>query len=309
MRVRHIVLIGGALAVVAGLFANSPHWADALAIVQALTLPLIAIAAAFYVGWKALVDYPEADAQRLFREAGRGNVGAALALLAKVALFGICVWAFMASARADEIPAKARLHLSDLAFEIDNHWRKIPNRAYLPGLIEHESCLSLTHSRCWSPTSRLKTQREEGAGFGQLTRAYRADGTLRFDALAEMRDRHPDLRELDWSNIYNRPDLQLRTIVLQTRDLFLALLSVPDPMERLAMTDAAYNGGLGGLQRERRACTMAPGCDPGVWWDHVEVHCLKSRAPLYGNRSACDINRHHVRDVFERRMPKYEGLV
>jgi hypothetical protein len=38
----------------------------------------------------------------------------------------------------------------------------------------------------------------------------------------------------------------------------------------------------------------------------VERHCLKSRQPLYGNRSACDINREHVKNVFQVRLAKYE---
>lgn len=308
IRTRHKVLIGGALVVSLGLFANSPSWADAVAIMQALTLPLIAVAMAFYVGWKGLVDYPEADAQELFGRAKDGNVAAALALLAKVALFGLCLFAFMTPARA-EIPKRAHQYLGDVGSAIDAHWRKIPAREYIPGLIEHESCITLTHSRCWSPTSRLKSQREEGAGLGQVTRAYRKDGSLRFDALAELRDRHPALRELDWSNIYGRPDLQIRAVVLKSRDNYLQIPSVPDAMERLAMADAAYNGGFGGLQAERRACHMHPGCDPARWWGHVEDRCLKSKSPLYGTRSACDINRRHVADVLRHRMPKYEGTV
>ena len=180
---------------------------------------------------------------------------------------------------------------------------------YLAGLIEHESCISLTHSRCWSPTSRLKSQREEGAGLGQLTRAWHPDGQLRFDALAELRGRHPALAELDWASIYQRPDLQLRGLVLMTRDLYTRLDMIDDPLERLRMADASYNGGLGGLQRERRACGLQPGCDPQRWVGHVERVCLKSRQPLYAGRSACDINRHHVHDVIDNRAPKYAALI
>jgi hypothetical protein len=179
----------------------------------------------------------------------------------------------------------------------------------VPALIEHESCISLTHSRCWQPTSRLKSAREEGAGLGQLTRAWRTDGTLRFDALAEMRQRHPALRELDWATIYQRPDLQIRALVLMSRGNWDALRGVPDYWERLAMADAAYNGGLGGVQNERRACHVRAGCDADRWFGHVEATCLKSRQPLYGGRNACDINRHHVADVLRTRMPRYRHLL
>ena len=179
----------------------------------------------------------------------------------------------------------------------------------VPALIEHESCISLTHSRCWTPTAQLKTAREEGAGLGQLTRAWRPDGTLRFDALAGLKQQHPALAGLSWQNIYSSPGLQMRAVVLQSRGNFQALRAVPDPMERLAFTDAAYNGGLGGLQQERRACTLRAGCDAQRWWSHVERVCLKSRAALYAGRSACDINRHHVHDVLRVRAPRYRGLL
>jgi len=76
--------------------------------------------------------------------------------------------------------------------------------------------------------------------------------------------------------------------------------------EALAFSDAAYNGGIGGLNNERRACKLATWCDHTKWFDNVEKLCLKSKTVLYGNRSACDINRHHVRDVLITRLPKYE---
>jgi len=184
-----------------------------------------------------------------------------------------------------------------------------PPKGYALGsLIEHESCISLTHSRCWNPKSRLKSAREEGAGLGQITRAYRPDGSVRFDALAEIRSKHKnELYELSWSNVYERPDLQIRAVVLKSKDNYVYYMKkASSPFEALAFGDAAYNGGIGGLDKERRACQLAEGCDPSKWFGHVERYCLKSKAALYGNRSACDINRHHVKDVLLIRAPKYQ---
>lgn len=182
-----------------------------------------------------------------------------------------------------------------------------PKGPYLASLIEHESCISLKHSRCWNPTSRLKSAREEGAGLGQITRAYRPDGTIRFDALAEIRAKHPsELRDISWSNVYTRPDLQIRAVVLKMRDNYKYYIKYSsDKTEAYAFADAAYNGGIGGLDSERRACKLADWCDHTKWFDHVEKLCLKSKVALYGNRSACDINRHHVKDVLLVRANKY----
>lgn len=205
-----------------------------------------------------------------------------------------------------KIPAAAHSHLPQLRAEQTAHWPDHPSPATLAALIEHESCISLSHERCWSPTSRLRSQREEGAGLGQLTRAWRPDGSLRFDALADMRERHPELRALAWSTIYQRPDLQLRALVLMSRDNYRHMARlVDDPQAVLAFADAAYNGGMAGVQSDRRACQIKAGCNPDKWFDHVEHTCTKSRAALYGQRSACDINRHHVADVLLVRTDKY----
>lgn len=226
------------------------------------------------------------------------------------------IFALLASVAAAQpvatyIPPRALEHLPTVREQVRELMPEFPQPHYFAALIEHESCISLTHSRCWSPTSRLRTSREEGAGLGQLTRAFRADGSVRFDALADARRLDPrGLNELRWDTVYQRPDLQVRVIVLMTRSTYNRLTPlVPQHGPRLAMADAAYNGGLGGLMNERRACAARPGCDAGQWFGHVEHTCLKSKAPLYGTRSACDINRHHVHDVLITRMPKYRGRV
>ena len=203
------------------------------------------------------------------------------------------------------IPANAYPLLPELKKEISIYWNTHPRPAYFGALIEHESCISLTHSRCWKPTSRLKTQREEGAGLGQITRAYNPDGSIRFDALTEMRNKHKDLRELSWSNIYTRADLQLRAIVLKSKDDYKALIGVSDPIERLYFTDVAYNQGIGRTLKQRKTCGLKQNCNPQLWFSHVEKQCVPTKV-IYANRTACDISRHHVKDVFTVRLTKYK---
>ena len=182
-----------------------------------------------------------------------------------------------------------------------------PKAAYLASLIEHESCISLKHSKCWNSQSRLRSDREEGAGLGQITRAFKADGSIRFDALSELKYKYPkELSELSWQVVYTRPDLQIRALTLMMRDNYQTFDKyVLDKREAYAFADAAYNGGLGGVNHERRACKLTSWCDPNRWFDNVEKLCLKSKVALYGNRSACDINRHHVEDVINTRSDKY----
>jgi hypothetical protein len=182
-----------------------------------------------------------------------------------------------------------------------------PKAQYLGSLIELESCIHLKHSRCWNPKSRLKSAREEGAGLGQITKAFKPDGTIRFDALSELKHKYPkELSELSWQVVYDRPDLQIRALTLMMRDNYQYFNKhVKNPYDAYAFADAAYNGGVGGVNHERRACKLASWCNPDLWFNNVEKLCLKSKVALYGNRSACDINREHVQDVINTRSAKY----
>ncbi|MDO8771912.1 MAG: hypothetical protein Q7K57_25005 [Burkholderiaceae bacterium] len=307
MRFRNLFIIFSLLAVGSGLFLTDPDKGINTGIwLLSVATGVVAVAAA-HLSRKGLFDY--LDMEVLAKKASEEPTGAGLVFIGVcIVIFGL-LGVFGGKAHAEDvrttIPDRAMRYLPTLKAEQLRFWPSHPAPEQLGALIEHESCLSLTHSRCWSPTSRLKTAREEGAGFGQITRAYRKDGGLRFDALAEMRDTHPALAGWSWDNVYKRPDYQLRAVVLKSQDNFRALRMVADPQERLRFADAGYNGGMGGVQNERRACGLSAGCDPQRWFNHVELHCLKSRSALYGQRSACDINRFHVRDVVLTRSAKY----
>ena len=204
------------------------------------------------------------------------------------------------------IPKNAFEHLPTVKKEQERLMPGFKYPEYFGGLIEHESCISLTHSRCWNSKSQLKTKRELGIGLGQMTKAYNANGTIRFDSLTNMRRIYAsELKELTWSNIAARPDLQIRALILMTMGNYNRFQAVKDEFERLAMTDAAYNGGLGHTLRERQQCGLKKNCDPQKWFGNVEKIVIKSTKPLYAGRSAYDINRHHVTDVLYIRMPKY----
>lgn len=307
MRFRYWFMGLGGAAVLGALLLTDPDKGLSTGfLLLGLVTPLLAVLCAHLVR-RGLFDYLDLSATAdKAREtptgAGLVFLGVCIVLAALLALFG-------RSATAAELPPRAAQYLPLLSAEIDARWPNVPSRAYLAGLVHHESGCPGLRAKCWNPASQFKTAREEGGGLGMLTRAWRADGTLRFDALAEMRERHPALRELTWSNLYHRPDLQLRAVVLKVRGDFAALAAVQDRATRLHFADAAYNGGLGGVLQERRACGLQAGCDPQQWFGHVERVCLKSRAVLYGKRSACDINRDHVRIVVRRDALLYEGRV
>jgi len=307
MRHRSFFLLVGTLVAAGFSFYSDPDSGlstllGGLAIAQGVW----AVAAA-HLGRKALTDYPEADQRRLFAKAAEDSVGAGLALIALAIVFVGLLLVFAPRAHADTLPAGFATYGPVLKAEQAKYWADHPDPAILAALVEQESCISLKSPRCWNPAARLKSAREEGAGMGQITRAYRSDGSVRFDALAGLRGQYgADLAGLSWDTVYQRPDLQLRALVLMSRDAARPFRGAP---AWLAFGDAGYNGGVAGVQKERRACKLSTGCDPGQWFGHVEAHCLKSRQPIYGNRSACDINREHVRNVLLVRRAKYVGAM
>lgn len=193
--------------------------------------------------------------------------------------------------------------------ETDSFMPGFDNSWYFGALIEHESCISLKHSKCCSSRAQLKTPREFGAGVGQVTKAYNADGSIRFDTLSDLKNKYKnELKELSWNNILERADLQVRAMVLLTRGNYNTFFTVPDTMERIRMTDSAYNGGAKAVSNARMTCGLAAHCDPGIWFGNTERYLKKSTKPIYAGRSALDINLHHVSDVTETRRLKYQTL-
>lgn len=194
--------------------------ADTLLRVQIWAQALLITGVAYAVA-KSLSG--KTSGEELAAGAGRGCLASAVAfaglmLLRGLVLFSLLLFFALTARAGTSIPPGAVQHLPVLRTQLAQAWPDMPQPAYLGALIEHESCVTLTSPRCWQPTARLKTQREEGAGFAQLTRAWDAQGRQRFDALAEVRQLDPQgLQALTWSTVYQRPDLQLRAIVVKAR--------------------------------------------------------------------------------------------
>lgn len=209
-------------------------------------------------------------------------------------------------ALAAPIPDGAKTYLSELVHRQLELWPDAPKPHFLAGQIEQESCISLKHSRCWSPRAELKTSRENGIGFGQFTRAYNADGSIRFDVIDDLRRAHPELYGWSWDTRYDA-SYQLKALVLMDRGIYTRVKGAASDTDRLAFMLSAYNGGEGGLRQDRRLCANTKGCDQNRWKGHVERTSLKAKAakPGYG-KSFFHINREYVTNVLEVRSPKYQ---
>lgn len=187
------------------------------------------------------------------------------------------------------------------------HWPQAPEPWIMAAQIEKETCITLKHARCWSPRAELKTSRENGIGFGQVTRAYNADGSIRFDKQAELRAAHPqELKNWTWANRYD-PMMQMNGLVLMDRTGYARFTKLTaTPKDTWAFTLAGYNGGDGAVLKDRLLCQKITGCDPTRWFGHVEKNSTKSRQKWQGyGQSAYDINRAYPKKIFDR-APAYK---
>lgn len=297
---------------------------------------LIAIAFGFVAGWAALdrplagagfvftilgftyvartMAFPQVSFGEFAAKAKETSVGAAIVLAAIIFWCATINLLFTSVAKAEPIPQAAYQHLPTLAAEADAHWHARDGRAAplatIAGLIDHETACPRT-ATCWKPTAMYKTQREEGVGLGMFTRAYTANGKLRFDALTELKALHPDaLAEANWERNKFNPTLQARAVVLKVSDNYATASRITrDPAEALTFAVVMHNRGVQGVMNEVAACGMTRGCDRTRWSGNVERTCTASRQIIPGTgRSACDISRNYAPDVM-RRAVKYVGVV
>lgn len=291
------VLWVAALAVLAWYFFTDPDGgAETIARLQWVAW-LLVVSGPVYLLRRALMD--GARSLEAFKVAIRHPIGAGLVFLGLCLLTGLLFLAFAGQARAGECPDKALPHLPALQSEIQGHWPDAPGRAVFAGQVEQETCPSLTSQKCWNPRTELKTSREYGFGLGQLT------VTAKFDNFAEARKLHPTLRNWQWQDRYDAAR-QLRTMLLMDRGNYRRLPFVENAQERLAMALAGYNGGMGGLLSDRRVCASVPGCNPDLWFGHVELHSLKAKRAARGyGKSFFEINREYPRNIMGFRRQHY----
>lgn len=292
-----------ALAVILWYFLTDPS-SGAETLMRLQWLAWVAVAAGpVYLLRRALMD--GARSHEAYNKAMRTGIGAGLVFLGLCLLTGLLFLAVIGRASA-AVPERAKVYLPVLAAETAAYWPDLTMRSVLAAQIEQETCITLAHRYCWSRLAELKTPREYGFGFGQHTRAFRADGSIRFDAHAEALARYPQLAGWSFDKRFDAR-MQLRAVVLGNRDCYRRFTRLgPDSYNALAMCDAAHNGGMGGILNERRICAAVSGCNPNLWFSNVELHSNKSRIkpPGYG-QSFYEINRAHVRNVMIVRRTKY----
>lgn len=205
------------------------------------------------------------------------------------------------------IPVNAVPLLPILAHTVADQWPLDPFPYLMAAQIEHESCISLTNSRCWAPTAELKTKREYGFGLGQLTIAYNDSGAERFNNYTAMKQQIPALKDWAWADRFNAGK-QMTVATYMMKVEYGRTKWATDPSIKYAFSLVAYNGGYGGVLKDRTLCAAAANhvCDPSIWFGHVENYSNKSKVANKGyGKSAFAINRDYPVDIMRVRADKY----
>ncbi len=209
-------------------------------------------------------------------------------------------------ANGSDLPPNAQIYLPELNKVIDSTWSNVSFRSVFAGQIEQETCITLKHRMCWSPYAELNTSREYGFGFGQITIVYDKYGRERFNNFLDVKKIDKRLKKWEWHNRFN-PNYQLIALVAKDKYIYnLIKFPVSDDFEKMALMLAAYNGGLGGLIKDREVCRNTAGCDPSRWFEHIEKTSYKAKVAVAGyKKSFFDINREYVSNIMLKRRHKY----
>lgn len=285
----------GILPVAVAVFFGMTDWAQFREQLMTMTGPLL-VFGLVYLGAKAL---QKGDSQTAWNAALAGNLAAAILVLARVLLVIGLLFCLTPRAPAAELPPGAVEYLPVLQDEIRAHWEAMPMPSVLGAQVEQES-----H---WRIKAHLHTSREDGYGLGQFTVAYRSDGTVRFNAIDEVRRLDPAaLADFTLASAY-KPNLQLRALTIKNRDAYWHMRRLTsDDYNALALTDAAYNSGAGSVYARQRLCNAVAGCNPVIWFGNIEMHSTQSKIKWHGyGLSAYEITNQHVENVMVKRRAKY----
>jgi len=174
---------------------------------------------------------------------------------------------------------------------------------YIFAQIEQETCISLRHKKCWSPYAELKTKREYGFGFGQITITKRYNNFIYFKKLFRKY-----LYKWNWKDRYN-PYYQSLTLILYDKYLFRKVYNLAnDNYNRFCFMLSSYNGGFGWLLKDILYCKRIKSCNPKIWFNNVEKYSIRRKYKIYKRLTSFDINRIYVKNIMKKRYKKYINI-
>lgn len=174
----------------------------------------------------------------------------------------------------------------------------ISNGHYFAGQSEKESCASRT--KCWNPRAELKTSREYGFGIPQITI------TKRFNNFEGLKQQNSRLRNWKFEDRFN-PYYQFIAMFTLNKTCYRQTKWATKKQDHMAMMFSCYNGGYGGIIKDRAICRDTAGCNPTLWFNNIEKYSTKSKVAAKGyGKSFFEINREYPHTIMFQRSEKYK---
>jgi len=201
------------------------------------------------------------------------------------------------------ILAKARPHMHIFRAVVDKHWPGAPNPENLPGKVEQETCATMR--QCWNSHTELKTAREYGFSYSQMTVAYNKDGSERFNKFDEARRQYHELVSWKWADRYN-DEYQFIFITLESRRLYETYRRYfTHDVDAEAASLVAYNAGGGTVTGRIAVCRHTTGCDATRWFGGLDSVVIPGEQRLLYGRSLHDRRNEYPDNIINRRAAKY----
>ena len=204
------------------------------------------------------------------------------------------------------VPAGAAKLAATLSAVLALYWPGMQSPELLMGQSEQETCYSLSSPKCLNPHTVNDMPSNNGEyGFG----VYQLTNTNSYNNFAMIKRRVPELADWQWADRFQLRHQVVAGVVMDY-DLYRSCKSMmATDRDAYACMFAGYNGGGGRVLADRRLCGNTRGCNPQLWFGHVELTSTLSKRP-HGKYaiSPYSINRGYVRGVFSR-APKYANIV
>ena len=172
---------------------------------------------------------------------------------------------------------------------------------YFAAQSEKESCAGKT--KCWNPKVEFKTSREYGFGIPQITI------TSTFNNFENLKKANSKLKNWEYSDRYNAY-YQFIAMFTLNKTCWNQTKWAGAYDDHYAMMFSCYNGGYGGILKDRAICAKTKGCNKDLWFGHIEKYSTKSKTPVNGyGKSFYQINREYPREIMYTRYQKYVPYV
>ena len=128
-------------------------------------------------------------------------------------------------------------------------------------------------------------------------------------AFEEVKALDSRLKDWKWDDRFNAEKQMIAVVVMLKRN-FKVFRSAEKEIDQYAFALAAYNGGIGGIQADQRICRNTKGCNPNLWFGHVEHTSLKKKTAVAGyGKSFFEINREYPVNILNVRRFKYKPYI